>query len=227
MVSNHELQKKKLLSNGAYLWTVQDEFNDLHTHVDSITGRMDRVLADTVQFLQDGDAMLSTLGNTFNGSTVTPAGGPTTNEPSFVPNDGPLDERDRETAGSGNTDHPQSAPSEQEPMPNEEVPDDSASRARGIPRQDAPSRNDPSHIYYDAMDHKFPPKRPDKDDNQYFRRHQAHINRINNTQRSWARSGHDVPPHMSSQESRGQNPRQGPETNTADIPQMRASQPRA
>jgi hypothetical protein len=63
----------------------------MRTHTESLTGQINRVLADTVQHIMDGDNILSTLGRAFNGSAATLAG-PTVNEPSFTRNVGQHDE---------------------------------------------------------------------------------------------------------------------------------------
>ena len=65
LYSNHSLQRRKLVSAGSYLKTLHKETQVMRTHAKSLTGRVDRVLSNTVQTIRDGDNFLSAFGRAF------------------------------------------------------------------------------------------------------------------------------------------------------------------
>ena len=65
LYSNHSLQRRKLVSAGSYLKTLCEETQVIRTHAKSLTGRVDRVLSNTVQMILDGDNFLSGFGRAF------------------------------------------------------------------------------------------------------------------------------------------------------------------
>ena len=65
LYSNHSLQRRKLVSAGSYLKTLREETQVMRTHAKSLTGRVDRVLSNTVQTILDGDNFLSAFGRAF------------------------------------------------------------------------------------------------------------------------------------------------------------------
>ena len=65
LYSNHSLQRRKLVLAGSYLKTLREETQVMRTHAESLTGRVDRVLSNTVQTILDGDNFLSAFGCAF------------------------------------------------------------------------------------------------------------------------------------------------------------------
>ena len=65
LYSNHSLQHRKLVLAGSYLKTLREETQVMHTHAESLTGRVDCVLSNTVQMILDGDNFLSAFGCAF------------------------------------------------------------------------------------------------------------------------------------------------------------------
>ena len=70
LYSNHSLQCRKLVSAGSYLTTLREETQVMCTHAESLTGRVDRVLSNTVQTILDGDNFLSAFGHAFGNPSL-------------------------------------------------------------------------------------------------------------------------------------------------------------
>jgi hypothetical protein len=83
MVSNHRLQRQKLITAGSYLQGLQEETLNLHTNTESLTGWVDCVLVDMVQLVLDWDNILYTLSRAF-GSSTEPQIDPTPCAPSVT-----------------------------------------------------------------------------------------------------------------------------------------------
>ena len=65
LFSNHSLQRRKLVLAESYLKTLHEETQVMRTHAESLTGRVDRVLSNTVQMILNGDNFLLAFGRTF------------------------------------------------------------------------------------------------------------------------------------------------------------------
>ena len=72
----------------------------------------------------------------------------------------------------------------------------SASSSEGTPVQTERNTADPSLQLNKAMDHEFSPGRADETNDQYDNWYSAHLQKIQNMQQSWNRSGYDIPPHI-------------------------------
>jgi hypothetical protein len=206
MVSNHGLQRQKLVTAGSYLRGLREETLNLRTNAESLTGRVDRVLSDTVQLVLDGDNVLYSLSRAFGGSTG-PQIDPTPRVPSVTLHDNHRGEDERRESETTGSDFPDPR-AHQEDQPQVEN-----------------ARSDPSTRLHGAMDRELPPRRPDESEDQYFNRYQAHLHRIDNTLKSWARDGYDVPPHLTGQETREQPLGQEPEAKEGVTPTEKTPRP--
>ena len=77
MVADHSLQRQKLTTAGSALSTFRNETQALRASAESLTGRVDRVLADTLQVIVEGDNIMSSLSKAFD-EPLEQAGIPTT-----------------------------------------------------------------------------------------------------------------------------------------------------
>jgi hypothetical protein len=191
LISHHGLQRRQLVSAGSALNELRAEAHNVRTSAESLTGRVDRVLSDTIQVVQDGDVVISSIGRAFDDAPEQHVG---------TDNIGP----------SGSTpDHNSS----EIPAPDIGLSDHSHNTApRGADRlsDDRTPRSEPdyrraSQRILSEMRREFPPRRADEDEIQYWNRYQAHRRLINNTQRSWDKSGHEAPPHIPNTDYRNTN----------------------
>ncbi|KIM74144.1 hypothetical protein PILCRDRAFT_14694 [Piloderma croceum F 1598] len=155
LISHHALQRQKLAS----------------------TGRLNRVAADTVQLLLEGDNILAVISKAFE---RPPAHG----GPSLVglPVEGRLP-----YGQSYEDNYPPEESTGNPPIPTNIVGEDSTeSHQSGHINNEILQDALPSSEGNDPQDHRMPIYNP------------SSPQRINNTQQSWARSGYDLPPHLDS-----------------------------
>jgi len=192
LISHHGLQRRKLVFAGSSLNELRNEAHNVRTSAESLTGRVDRVLHDTIQVIQDGDVVISSIGRAFDDAPEPTLGTdniglssrhtPEHNSPE-VPTP------DNYAGGQVHSDHS-----------NNTIP-----REDSHPQDGRVPRSEPEQRILDAMHREFPPRRAGEDEFQYWNRYRAHQRLINNTQRSWDRSGRDLPPHLPSTESKNTN----------------------
>jgi hypothetical protein len=179
MVSNHSLQRRKLVSAGSYLRTLREETQILRTNAESLTGRVDRVLSDAVQSVIDGDNFISAIGRAFDNPpdrTVGTGDGRRSADPR--PSSNPIITRPPALTGG--------------PIP---TGSPLTTDARAAAQADRPNPTfDPSPQMNEAMDREFSPRRVTETEEQYENRYNAHLRRIQNTQQSWTRPGYNIQP---------------------------------
>jgi hypothetical protein len=74
LVAHHALQRQKLETASSYLSSFRTETVEQSSTAESLTRRMDRVTADTIQLLLKGDNIIMAIHRVFNGPTTQ--GGP-------------------------------------------------------------------------------------------------------------------------------------------------------
>src|ERR1700691_2926829 len=201
MVSNHSLQRQKLATAGSALSNFQNETQSLRASAESLTGRVDRVLSDTIQIIVEGDNIMSSLSKAFD-KPLEQAGIPTANLSRTDPLRtgqpiGPHVEDTAEEIPSARVDacnapqNMRNTPTNSIPRAGSNAPADPSDNTHEDQRSHTPSPQAQA-----MMDQELPPRTDNETDDQYDGRHRAHLNRINNTQRSWVRNGYDAPPHL-------------------------------
>ena len=176
---------------------------------------MDRVTADTIQLLLEGDNIITAINRVFDGPTTQ--GGPTI---SNLPVEGRLP-----YGQSYNEMYPPEQQMGDHSNPTNRVGNgstgshQSGNANNGIEeietRGHEPQMTTPSPQMREMMEREFPSRRADETDSQYENRYLAHQRRINNTQQSWARSGYDAPPHLESASSANRGTGTGLNTGTS------------
>ena len=68
LVGQQDYQRRKLLTAGSFLREIRTEANSLRVHAESLGGRVQRVLSDTVTSILDGDAAITLLAEEFGAS---------------------------------------------------------------------------------------------------------------------------------------------------------------
>jgi hypothetical protein len=101
LISHHGLQRRKLVSARSALNELREEAHNMRTSAESLIGRVDRVLYNTIQVVQDGDVVISSIGLAFDDAPEPQVGtdniGPSGNTPEHnsseipAPNIGHLD----------------------------------------------------------------------------------------------------------------------------------------
>jgi hypothetical protein len=191
LISHHGIQRQKLVSAGSALNELREEAHNMRTSAESLTGRVDRVLYDTIQVMQDRDIVISSIGRVFDDALEPQVGtdniGPSGNTPEHNSSEIPAPD-------IGHSDHSHNTA----PRGADHLPDDCTLRSE-------PDYKRASQRILNEMHREFPPCRADEDEIQYWNRYQVHQQLINNTQWSWDKSGHDAPPHLPSTNYRNTN----------------------
>jgi hypothetical protein len=215
LVAHHALQRQKLVAASSYLSSFHTETVERSSTAESLTRRMDRVTADTIQLLLEGDNIITAINRVFDGPTTQ--GGPTI---SNLPVEGRLP-----YGQSYNEMYPPEQQMGDHSNPTNRVGNgstgshQSGNANNGIEeietRGHEPQMTTPSPQMREMMEREFPSRRADETDSQYENRYLAHQRRINNTQQSWARSGYDAPPHLESASSANRGTGTGLNTGTS------------
>ncbi|KIM79283.1 hypothetical protein PILCRDRAFT_10430 [Piloderma croceum F 1598] len=214
LILHHALQRQKLASAGSYLTQLHSKATELRSNTESLTGRLNRVAADTVQLLLKGDNILAAISKAFE---RPPAHG----GPSLVglPVEGRLpygqlyEDNYPPEESTGNPPIPtnvvgeDSTGSRRSGHNNNEILQDALPSSEGNDPQDhrMPIYN-PSSPVRGILEREFTSRRADETNSQYKNRYLAHQRRINNTQQSWARSGYNLPPHLDSMSNNVRRP---------------------
>ena len=186
LVSNHSLQRRKLVTAGSYL-------RSLHEETQKLSNKVEQYLSFTLRSVTDGDDFISAIGNLLDRKPVNATSrddgkrSPVERSSTLPKITGDIREQsidvDMRSPDRANLveDHEQGADLD---PPVENVP-------LGRPND----KYDPSPQMIEAMDREFSPRRPGETEVGYDNRYNAHIRRIQNTQQSWMRAGYDIPPH--------------------------------
>jgi len=187
MVSNHSLQRQKLATAGSALSNFQNETQSLRASAESLTGRVDRVLSDTIRIIVEGDNIMSSLSKAFD-EPLEQAGIPTAN----LSRTDPLHKG--QLIGPHVVDIAEEIPSARVDASNS--PQNMRNTPTNlIPRAGSNAPADPSDSTHEdqrsytpllqaqaMMDRELPPRRDNETNDQYDGRYRAHLNCINNTQ---------------------------------------------
>ena len=203
LIAHHALQRQKLTSAGSYMSSLRNEAVELRSTAESLTRRLDRISADTVQLLLEGDNIIAAIGKAFDGPSNQE--GPSI---SSLPVEGRLPYGqsyddifpvEQQMEHQSNHQKEDSGSTGRQPNDHNNIVRGSSSPSEGANiRNGANQAIDPSSQLKEMMEREFAPRRTDETDTQYENRYLAQQRRINNTQQSWARSEYDVPPHLES-----------------------------
>ena len=61
LISSHSFTRRSLLTTIIQMRDLRIEAHELHAHVESLTGRLDRVIDDTIMLIRDGDDVVNAI----------------------------------------------------------------------------------------------------------------------------------------------------------------------
>lgn len=172
LVSQHSFQRRELSTAASYLRQMTGDTQSLQAQVGELSGRVNRVMSDTVRFIEDGDAIVSNLRNMFD---FPPAPTRATPAPSEIWE--PLSKTTEGTqlrSASADTSVEYQSNRANAPMhPQAEI---------------APVAALITDDTLDSMNIEFPRKRPDEDNEQLHARYLRHQERLGSSHQSWVKS---------------------------------------
>src|ERR1700735_940642 len=186
MVSNHSLQRQKLATAGSALSNFRNETQSLRASAESLTGRVDHVLSDTIQIIFEGDNIMSSLSKAFD-KPLEQAGIPTANLSRTDPlhKGQPIGPHIVDTAEeipsarvdtSNSPQNMRNTPTNSIPRAGSNAPADLSDNMHEDQRSHTPSPQ-----VQGMMDQELPLRRDNETNDQYDGRYCAHLNCINNT----------------------------------------------
>ena len=161
LISHSRLQRRELISAGSAITELRNEAHNVRTSAESLTGRVDRVLHDTIQVVRDGDVVISSIGRVFDEPTLgTDNIGPSGITPKHTLPE--MSATDNVAGGQVHSDLSNTIPREASHLMDIRAP------------RNEPDNNRESRRILDDMHRELPPRRADEDGIQFWNRYHVH-----------------------------------------------------